>query len=281
MLLAVLIDAVGQPTCCLGRFFCADGSRKRILVDGQRDSSTTTPQIGRRVSRMLYSWGRQLVLMVVFLLCGCSETPEQLFQRGYAAFERQDNRELQACLNRLSDAAPESDHSLMLGALVSARGGDPLTALKLMSRIDEHGPLRQLLLRHGGRIYHEAGRLRDAARMVDQLTGEFPDDVSGHRLAGAIYYDLGAFDFAIRHLTRVTELAPGDFRPWWLLGTMYLDFDRYKDTADVLRKALELNPPDEPGRDITSQLAEALIQDKRYAEALELLSGMPMTAARA
>lgn len=218
------------------------------------------------------------LLVLSALVCGCSETPRELFERGYAAFERRDNRELHDCLKRFEDSDPDADYSLMLRALVCSRGGDHVTALKLIAEIDENGPLRRLVLLYGGRSYHEAGRLRDAARIIRLLTTEFPDDVDGHRQAGAIYYDLGAYDFAISHLTRVTELAPTDFRPWWLLGTMYLDFDRYRDATDAFEKALALDPPEAAKLDIVDQLAQAMIHEHRYADAIEMLSGMPPTA---
>jgi len=220
----------------------------------------------------------RILLLLLLSLAGCEETTSELFERGYAAFDRGDNRELHDCLKRFEVDAPDSDHGLLLRALVSSRGGDDLTALKLIAQIDEHGPLRRLVLLHGGRIYHEAGRLHDAARTVSLLTREFPDDVTGHRYAGAIYYDLGAYDYAINHLNRVTELAPGDFRPWWLLGTMYLDFDRYRDASDALSKAMELGPSNTARFDIANQLVQSLIHERRYTDALNAMSGVPMTS---
>lgn len=217
---------------------------------------------------------RRVLVAFGLFLCGCSETPEEVFERGYAAFQRSDNRELQHCLKLLDASDPDSDRARLLKSLVSNRGGDHLTSLTLMSEIDSDGPLRRLVLLHGGAIYHETGRLRDAARLLALLTREFPDDLMGHRLAGTVYYDLGAYDFAIVHLDRVTELEPGDYRPWWLLGTMYLDFNRYNDAAEALFRSLEFSPPGAKRREITEQLASALISSRRYSDALKVMDGV-------
>jgi tetratricopeptide (TPR) repeat protein len=226
--------------------------------------------------------GRALFLVGAFLLslsgCGKRDSTQELFDRGYAAFQRGDNVSLHQCITRLDAIAPESDQVLLLGALVCERSQDYATALKLMSQMNPEGSLRQPLLLHGAICYHQAGLLTQAARMTRLLTSEFPEDADGHRWAGVVHYDLGAYDFAVTHLKRVGELEPSDYRPLRLLGIMYCDFARNTEAIDVLSKALTLNPPEHVRPEMIEQLARAQIAERRYGDALNVLRSEHVSA---
>lgn len=222
---------------------------------------------------------KQLVAaLLIASLSGCQEqrTVEDVFRQGYSAFEADDGAVLVTSLRHLERLEPDDDHTRLLQALISLRGSDPLTALKLLEQVDADGPLRQFVLLHGATAYYQLGLIHQAQRMLAMLTEEFPDDADGHRWAGIVYYDLGAYDFAIVHLKRVVELEPTDYRPLRLLGIMYCDFERNTDAIDVLIMALKLDPPQHVRLEMIEQLARSRIAERQYDDALKLLGSGPV-----
>ena len=135
-----------------------------------------------------------------------------------------------------TDGKPSAD---LLEAILLLRGGRLEKSLSLLANIDQEGPLRHLVMRFAGECLHRLQRLGEAARILEVLVREQPDNVEAHRWLGATWYDLGAYNAAIAELEAVTRLAPEDYRPHHLLGIMYADFEQHAESIREFTAALK------------------------------------------
>jgi tetratricopeptide (TPR) repeat protein len=91
-----------------------------------------------------------------------------------------------------------------------------------------------------------------------------------------ILYDNGALNPAMASLERATQLAPDDFLPHRLMALTYVqDFRQYDDAIRHFRLALERQPPEQTRQEIQRELAQCLVFQKEFAEALDLVRALP------
>jgi tetratricopeptide (TPR) repeat protein len=79
-------------------------------------------------------------------------------------------------------------------------------------------------------------------------------------------------------LERASQLAPDDFQPHQLMALTYVqEFRQYEDAIRHYRLALERNPPEGLRQDIQRELAQCLVFQKEFAEALDLVRQLPVS----
>ncbi len=105
-----------------------------------------------------------------------------------------------------------------------------------------------------------------------------PKCVDAHRYLVATYYDVGAMEHVLQHLEKVIELAPEDMRPWRMRGLILKDFERYEEAVPAYESALRLSPPKHVEEEIRGELAESLLQLRKYDEALVQLNQLKPSA---
>jgi Flp pilus assembly protein TadD len=89
---------------------------------------------------------------------------------------------------------------------------------------------------------------------------------------GAALADDGRPDEAVGLLQRALRLDPEHAESYYNLGRVYLNaYGRSEDAEALFRKAIALQPA---YRDAYANLAGALVRQRRYAEAVELLEGV-------
>ena len=191
-------------------------------------------------------------------------------RHGPAAF---DPRPLLERLER--DPAWRDDHRLLAGA-DRLRRGDVDGALLFLGSIEPQGPRRlphQLLL---GEALYQAGRMPEADQLFARLVADFPNEADAHRWVATILYDNGALNPAMASLERATQLAPDDFLPHRLMALTYVqDFRQYDDAIRHYRLALERQPPEQTRQEIQRELAQCLVFQKEFAEALDIIRQVP------
>jgi tetratricopeptide (TPR) repeat protein len=181
-----------------------------------------------------------------------------------------------ALLERLErDPAWRDDHRLLAGA-DRLRRGDVDGAVLFLGSIEPRGPQRlphQLLL---GEALYQAGRMAEADQLFARLVADFPNEADAHRWVATILYDNGALNPAMASLERATQLAPDDFLPHRLMALTYVqDFRQYDDAIRHFRLALERQPPEQTRQEIQRELAQCLVFQKEFAEALDLVRALP------
>ena len=191
-------------------------------------------------------------------------------RHGPAAF---DPRPLLERLER--DPAWRDDHRLLAGA-DRLRRGDVDGAVLFLGSIEPRGPQRlphQLLL---GEALYQAGRMAEADQLFARLVADFPNEADAHRWVATILYDNGALNPAMASLERATQLAPDDFLPHRLMALTYVqDFRQYDDAIRHYRLALERQPPEQTRQEIQRELAQCLVFQKEFAEALDIIRQVP------
>ncbi|GIW95481.1 MAG: hypothetical protein KatS3mg110_3522 [Pirellulaceae bacterium] len=98
-----------------------------------------------------------------------------------------------------------------------------------------------------------------------------PQAVDAHRWLAVIYYDLGAVNHAEYHLQQVAALAPEDPRPLRLLGLMNKDYEVFDRAIAAYQECLRRQPPQKEREEVLLELAECLIKQRDYTEALKIL----------
>ena len=184
--------------------------------------------------------------------------------------------ELSPLLERLEhDRASRDEHRLLAGA-DRLRKGDFDAALLFLGSIEPRGDRRlahQLWL---GEALYQAGRLPEADALFARLVSDFPNEADVHRWVATILYDSGQLNPAMAALDRASQLAPDDFLPHRLMALTYVqDFRQYDDAIRHYRLALERVPPDEVRDELRRELAQCLVFQKEFAEALELVRQIP------
>src|SRR5207253_10728216 len=98
-----------------------------------------------------------------------------------------------------------------------------------------------------------------------------PDNVDARRALAAIHYDRGAMSNALAQLAKWVELDGGDGQPHRFMGVIYKDMGANAPAADHYRAALRLRLAPKVRREVVPELAEVLVKQNEYAEALRHL----------
>ena len=207
-----------------------------------------------------------------------SPDPDEQFRSALVALERGELDKVARTARALETRPGFEPHSRLLRGAVLLRSGDRTSALRLFSQLSPEGELREPAMVLTAECLYHLGRLGEAEALARKLSIEQPDNADAHRWLGAIYYDLGANTLAVAELERVAELDPDDFGPYRLLGIMHLDFEEYTEAERHFREALKRSPPPEIRREIVENLAQALVSQRSYDHALQVLHGAEPTA---
>lgn len=164
--------------------------------------------------------------------------PSFSFDSLAVAADRGDFSTVAPAVRHLRNTTGGSAQADVLEAILLLRGGRVEKALSLLAGVDQEGPLRHVVMRYAGESLHKLQRLGEAARVLEVLVREQPDNVEAHRWLGATWYDLGAYNAAIVELEAVVRLAPDDYRPHHLLGIMYADFEQHAESIREFTAAL-------------------------------------------
>jgi tetratricopeptide (TPR) repeat protein len=168
--------------------------------------------------------------------------------------------------------AGHRDEAAVLRCAWLARRGRYAEVLRRLPPEMIDGPQRRHVLRLAGESLFHLGDTGKAELLLMQSAVEFPDEVAAHRLLAAMYYDLGANTLALRELAEVQRLAPLDYRPHQLAGMIHIDGEDFARAIQQLKQAIERNPPDDTRDMIELDLAKALMRNREYQAAVDLLT---------
>jgi tetratricopeptide (TPR) repeat protein len=210
--------------------------------------------------------------------------PDYRLREGQAALQRGD-ADLAEHFARLLEASSSKDEAHLLRGEAHFRQAKPF----LDSNQTEAAflPLRRALAEFN-KIQDQGARRVDAAALSGQcllalneplqaeraflfVLDHQPEQVEAHRGLATVYYEQGALSKAIRHAREVGRLDARDGRPNRLLGHIYLHLDRHDDAADAFQEALRRDLSNEFAEDSRERLAECLVKQNAYSEALQVL----------
>jgi tetratricopeptide (TPR) repeat protein len=145
-------------------------------------------------------------------------------------------------------------------------------ALQTCNQIRDRDAIHLEAAALAGKCLLYLGEPAQAERAFDFVVHERPDHADAHRSLAAIYYDQGALLRALQHLQEVVRLDPRDGRPHRMMGDIYKRLGRDGQAIDCFQEALRRTLGRAFANEAREDLAECLLKQSRYAEALQVLN---------
>lgn len=211
---------------------------------------------------------------------GAATSIEITFRRGYAAYVSGDLEGLRARLHALRLHPGTEQECRVLSAGLHNKQRQFKEALGLLDGQTFRDGIRPLALTLCGEALVGLERPLNAESLLLDAVVADPDAVEAHRWLAVIYYDLGVIDRAETHLKRVSELDPADYRPSRLLGLINKDFELFDAAIPHYEESLRRGVNQAVRQQVLLELAECQIEQRRFADALQVLAKAAPSAAR-
>ena len=129
-----------------------------------------------------------------------------------------------------------------------------------------------------GEAFYRMNQFVDAEQTLLQALELDADNSDARRWLASTYYDLGAMSLALQHLKIVGINNPSDGRPSRLSGLIHRDFEQFGEAIPEYEEALQRELIPEEHQAVVLELADCLVHQLRYDEALKTLKSASETA---
>lgn len=204
--------------------------------------------------------------------------PERAFREALTAMRHADAAAVLAAAETLPPDPEWVAHRALLNGYLLLRRGRPGPALDVLTAARDHPDTRAWALCAAGEALYQLDRLGEAVQVLRQALDMKPDLTEAHRWIAACYYDLGAMNQATHHLQIVAEQDPTDARSLRLLGLMFHDFEEWPRAVAAYRESLLRDPRQAAAPEIQFELAECLVRQREFEEALKILETLSPSA---
>ena len=228
------------------------------------------PFLSRRLRRWLFL---PLLLVSAAAVGGWwyhSIQPDTRLKRGRAAINHSDWDTVDSLADKL-EAVGETDRANLLRGEALAARQRWKEALTVLNKIVDEGDLRLRSAVTVGRCLVALGELREAHRVYSFVLSQDKDNIDAHRGMAAIAFDLGNLTAAIQHCDVVARLDDTDGRSYRVKGMCHTYLSQDADAEHDYREALARKLGPEFRRQVQLELAERVVTQTRYAEALAIL----------
>ncbi|HID75424.1 MAG TPA: tetratricopeptide repeat protein [Planctomycetaceae bacterium] len=233
-------------------------------------------EVGRRRAR---GWRFVLAMLLVAGVGGLALgvnlwliSPGRHFRNACRAFQQGDLDAVATAAEALRGLPDYAPHVHLLEGMVLLRQNQEVPAIVEFGYAKDHPDTAALAYALSGEALYHSGQLRDAQRILARAVQLDPENTDARRWLAATYFDIGAMNHAIDQLEVVARQDPDDPRAHRLMGLIYKDFQIYNKAIAAYRESLrrDENQPDKA--QLLEELAECLIHDHQYAEALQILA---------
>jgi tetratricopeptide (TPR) repeat protein len=200
--------------------------------------------------------------------------PDYLLQQGQEALHRGRPDKAERLAQRL-EILGWDDHARLLRGEAFLRDHQFDRALYELNQIQDRGDLLVEASVIYGLAFLSVQRLWEAEKLLRHVLSKQPDRLEAHRGLAAIYYDQGALMLAVRQGEECARLEPRKGYPYRFLGVIFKDLARYAEARAAYEQALERELSAQQGADVKEGLAEVLVLQKEYTQALKLLEDCP------
>jgi tetratricopeptide (TPR) repeat protein len=222
--------------------------------------------------------GRLLLLAVVLGPVGAvgwwwykTTRPEYRLRHGQEALRERDWDTAEELAVRL-DAAAYPDHAHLLRGEAFLRQGKINPAIDEFNQIRDQGDLLvEACALYGQFFLLNFHRPVEAERFLRHVVARRPNHIDAHRGLSVIYHDQGAWVPAIYHLIAWGDLDRRDGRPYRFMGLIYKDLDQLTQAIPCYQESLRRELTDRVAEEVREELAESLVVQAHYAEALDTL----------
>ena len=241
-----------------------------------RDEAPSAP--ARRRARF-WPWLALVAVALPFALAWAAawyahrSSPQWVFRAGLDAFHHNDLDAVWTAAEALADVEGYEPHVGLLEGMVHLRAGRLAQAIDTLEVAKDHPDTGAMAFTLAGEALYKLRRFRDADGILKAAVELDPSLTDAHRWLAALYYDIGAFDHALAELQVISEQAPDDPRPYRLRGLIYKDFENEyeRDAVHEYRESLRRDPDQPDRQQIRLELAECLVKQTHFDEAMEAI----------
>lgn len=217
-------------------------------------------------------------LIVVYLMQRAGRNPLLHFENGMAAAKSGDAETAFLEANFLLKTPGFEAQGHLLRGTLFLETQEYVAAVRQFHAASENPKTRIEALTRCGEAFYRMHRFIDAEQMLLQALEFDADNSDARRWLASTYYDLGSMSLALEHLKIVGEKNPEDGRPFRLRGRIEKDFHHHGEAIDDYREALRRNLSESERGAATEELAECLVLQLQYSEALETLQNAKPSA---
>ncbi len=124
-----------------------------------------------------------------------------------------------------------------------------------------------------GAVLSELGRFEESENHLHRAIALNPQARDAHLNLGAVLYNQGRYEEALEVARVAVEQDPDSFKAHVNLGAVLSELGRFEESENHLHRAIALNPQDvDFSQKLASKLAEVLMPQGRYAEAIDVLA---------
>jgi tetratricopeptide (TPR) repeat protein len=207
-----------------------------------------------------------------------TERPAYLLRRGQEALHQGRPDKAERLAQRLERQGYE-DHARLLRGEAFLRDHRFDLALYELGQIKDRDDVLVEASVIYGLAFLSVQRLWEAEKLLRYVLSKRPDHLEAHRGLAAIYFDQGALTLAVRQGQECARLEPHKGYPYRFLGVIFKDLARYAEARTAYQQALERELSAEQVADVKEGLAQVLVLQKDYGQALKLLEDCPASVA--
>jgi tetratricopeptide (TPR) repeat protein len=211
-----------------------------------------------------------LAMAVRFIFQSGASLEEQ-FQNAVVALEQGEVDSVRQSADTLIQSSTHVPHAHFLYGALFLRRGEYSKALQELELAAFHPELEVQVLVLGGQALYQSNRAFEAQQRWHRAIDISPNNVDAHRWLGVYYYDLGAMEDAVHHLERVSELALDDARVHRLLGVIHKDYGHFDEASKNYEESLRREPHPQDQDAVLLELAESLMELRKYDRAISFL----------
>ena len=208
--------------------------------------------------------------------------PEYQLRQGQDALRRGDRDEAERIAQMLiADGQADWAHVLRGEALFLQKQYD--RAIAELALIRGEGEVRVEAALILGQCLVLQNQYGQAERVLQFIVHSRPDNAVAHRCLAGIYYKQGAEMRAVEQAQEWGRLEARNGEPYWMIGEIHQDLEHLQDATEAYQEALRRELPAELSEKVRQQLAECLVRQLRWNEALEALDSerpLPQTPER-
>lgn len=218
------------------------------------------------------------LLIAVLLMQQAGREPQLHFQNGMAAAKIGDAETTFYEASFLLKTPGFEDYAHMLRGTLFLESQEYIAAAAEFQMATDNPETRIEALTRSGEAFYRMHRFVDAEQVLLRALEEDDNNSDARRWLASTYYDLGSMALALEHLKIIGEKNPEDGRPFRLRGRIGKDFHHYGEAIEDYREALRRSLLESERDAVTEELAECLIWNLQYSEAMELLQNAKSSA---
>ena len=164
-----------------------------------------------------------------------------------------------------------ADELLIMGEVSELMGAEDAEGALLLLNEARTDEANALLDYTAGQLHYQLEQTEEALEAYRVATAKFPKYLNAWQGLGHTLHRLGNYEDAIDGLTEVIQLGGGDSYTYGALGIAYSSKSQFLPAETAFRTAILLAPD---RIDWRKGLAQTLVSQKRYAEAISMFEAM-------